>query len=79
MTEAMQSYFDQVLMDMDYAALNAETTREYQQFLAEVEKLVEERKSYKVEETPDVEPEEPDDIEEVAPPPQRATSSKKGA
>lgn len=66
MTETMKSYYEQVEMDVDYAALNAESTAEYHEFLIRVRKLVDVRMEVKIAEPPEPLPEEePQDIEDV--------------
>lgn len=69
MTETMQCYYEQVVMDLDYAALNAESGWELKQFLdavrEEVAKRVDAEKQ--IEESGPSIPDEPDTIEEITP------------
>lgn len=58
LTETMRCYFDQIVMDLDFAALNADENWELLSFFEEVEREVKERKEKldvapKAEEVPD--------------------------
>lgn len=67
MTETMRSYFEQVVMDLDFAMMNADATWELDQFLEEVKTEVDRRiqEHHQVEETVTTIPDEPANIEEV--------------
>jgi len=66
MTETMKNYFEQIVMDLDFAAMNADAGWEIVQFYEEVRDEVLKRIAVQTKDDSAIElPEEPKDIEEV--------------